>query len=349
MKMRKILSTLMMAAALSPACAQKDNGNFTYFLPKTEVSISLLIEKTTYTPGKLADYCDLYFKTKGESEASVSYRIVGMKFAVAGVPDTSKQYDLVIDKKHSILNIDCDKNGVLKAINSKGKDDEPIEKFKPAPRQPMPSPNDYMSQDILSSTNLPKMARMIAQDIYDIRDSRNQLARGEAEFMPKDGEQLKIMLAQLQTQENALLQMFEGTTVTDTTETVVSFVPEKENAKQMIFRFSRHFGLTDTDDLSGAPYYAEIEDEQILAEGPVVDEKIKKQKDDMILGVNVPGKIKIKITDGNKTIATYNTYAAQFGNVDTLSGTLFGKKLTSQIVLDPATGGVISLQTEPLE
>ena len=51
--MRKILSTLMMAAAAGTACAQKDNGNFTYFLPKTEVSISLLIEKTTYTPEDL--------------------------------------------------------------------------------------------------------------------------------------------------------------------------------------------------------------------------------------------------------------------------------------------------------
>ena len=113
----------------------------------------------------------------------------------------------------------------------------------------------------------------------------------------------------------------------------------------MVFRFSRHFGLTDTNDLSGEPYYAIIEDEQILAEPPVVDEKIKKQKDDMIIGINLPGKIKIKLNNGDRTIATYNTYAAQFGNVESL----FGKKLTSQIVLDPATGSVISLKTEPLE
>ena len=69
----------------------------------------------------------------------------------------------------------------------------------------------------------------------------------------------------------------------------------------------------------------------------------------MIIGINLPGKIKIKLNDGDRTIATYNTYAAQFGNVETLSGSLFGKKLTSQIVLDPATGSVISLKTEPLE
>lgn len=347
--MIKILSTILMAAALCPASAENKDGNFTYYLPKTEVRVSLLIEKTTYTPGRLADYSDIYFKTRSKSDASVSYRIVGVNFSTVGVPDITKQYDLVIDKKHSILNIDCDKNGVLKAINTNGQDVTPPAKFKPAPQQTLPSPNDYMSQDILSSTNLPKMAQMVAQEIYDIRDSRNQLARGEADFMPKDGEQLKIMLAQMKTQEDALMRLFEGTTVTDTTETIVSFVPVKGQSKQMVFRFSRHFGLTDANDLSGEPYYAIIEDEQILAEPPVVDEKIKKQKDDMIIGINLPGKIKIKLNDGDRTIATYNTYAAQFGNVETLSGSLFGKKLTSQIVLDPATGSVISLKTEPLE
>lgn len=347
--MRKTLSTLMMAAAAGTACAQKDNGNFTYFLPKTEVSISLLIEKTTYTPGRLADYCDLYFKTKAQKEPEVSYRIVGMTFATDGVPDESKQYSLVVDKKHSILSIDCDRNGVLKAINTKGNEEQRQQRFTPAPRPALPSPNDYMSQDILSSTNLPKMAQMVAQEIYDIRDSRNQLSRGEAEFMPKDGEQLKIMLAQLQTQENALMQVFEGTTVTDTTEAVVSFVPDKENARLTVFRFSRHFGLTSADDLSGAPFYAVTEDMQTPAEAPVIDEKLKKQKDDMIIGVNIPGKIKIRITDGTNTLGSFSTYAAQFGTVDTLSGSLFGKKFTSQIVLDKATGGITNLHTEPLD
>ena len=146
-----------------------------------------------------------------------------------------------------------------------------------------------------------------------------------------------------------VIQVFEGTTVTDTTETVVSFVPDKENARQTVFRFSRHFGLTSADDLSGAPFYAVTEDMQTPAEAPVIDEKLKKQKDDMIIGVNIPGKIKIRITDGTNTLGSFSTYAAQFGTVDTLSGSLFGKKFTSQIVLDKATGGITNLHTEPLD
>ena len=42
-------------------------------------------------------------------------------------------------------------------------------------------------------------------------------------------------------------------------------------------------------------------------------------------------------------------WAAQFGQVEMLNGSLFGKKLTSKIVLDSATGAVTELTTEPLD
>ena len=71
------------------------------------------------------------------------------------------------------------------------------ERFVPAPKQPQPNPNDYMNEDILSAGSTAKMAELTAKDIYDIRESRNQLARGQADFMPKDGTQLRIMMENL--------------------------------------------------------------------------------------------------------------------------------------------------------
>lgn len=50
-----------------------------------------------------------------------------------------------------------------------------------------------------------------------------------------------------------------------------------------------------------------------------------------------------------KALAQFGTQAAQFGRVETISGALFGKKMTSHIVLDAVTGNIISLTTEPLE
>lgn len=349
--MKKLFSTLLLfvAASLAPAMAADAEGEgVTYFLPKTAVEAVLRIEKTTFTPGKLAAYSDIYFKKPASTTASVTYRIVGIDFRTSAVPDSAKQYSVVFDKKHSLISMDCDKNGVLMAINAKAQAAEKYASFVPSRKPAALNPEDYMSQDILKSGNLPTMARLVAQEIYDIRDSRTSLARGEADFMPKDGEQLKIMLDQLSTQERALTQVFQGTSVVDTTEQVVTIVPQKDVKKQLAFRFSTHYGLVENDDLSGEPYYAVTEDEGVIAELPATGED-KKQKDDLFVAVNLPGKIKVAITHDGRTDASFSTYAAQFGRVEKLSGALFGKKLTSHIVLNPVTGNVVSLKTEPLE
>lgn len=347
--MKRLLSAILLAAAsMAAATAQNAPGGVTYFLPKTAVEIALRIEKTTYTPGRLAEYSEIYFKKAADTKPRVSYRIVGVDFRPTAVPDSAKMFSVMIDKKHSIVSLDCDRNGVLMAINDKARPTAQPTAFKPAPKPAALNPEDYMSQDILSSGNLPTMARLVAQEIYDIRDSRNQLSRGEADFMPKDGEQLKLMLAQLNTQEQALTQVFQGTTERDTTEQVVTVIPTKGEKKMLAFRFSRHFGLTANDDLAGAPYYAVVDDEHIIDELPATGDG-KKQKDDLQIGVSLPGKIKLSLTADGRTIAQYSTYAAQFGRVEMLSGALWGKKITSHIVLNPVTGNVVSLKSEPLE
>ena len=193
------------------------------------------------------------------------------------------------------------------------------------------------------------MAQLVAQEIYDVRDSRNLLSRGEADFMPKDGEQLRLMYEQLNRQERALMQLFQGTTTVDTTEYVVTLVPEKKAQRVMAFRFSKKFGLSTTDDLSGEPYYVDIAEENVTAEPPVVHEMAKKLKDELQLAVCLPGKIRLTLSNNDKKIARYEMWAAQFGKIEMLNGALFGKKLTSKILLDSATGAVTELTTEPLE
>ena len=69
----------------------------------------------------------------------------------------------------------------------------------------------------------------------------------------------------------------------------------------------------------------------------------------MELAICLPGKISVTLSNANKKIGHYDMWAAQFGQVEMLNGSLFGKKLTSKIVLDSATGAVTELTTEPLD
>ena len=42
----------------------------------------------------------------------------------------------------------------------------------------------------------------------------------------------------------------------------------------------------------------------------------------------------------------FETYAGQFGKTECLSGELFGKKLTSRIVLNPVSGSIEKIESD---
>lgn len=321
-----------------------------YYLPQTVLRFALQIEKTTYTPGEFAAYSSRYLKRSDVSlEPSTSYRIVGLKLSSVAQPDTAKFYTAKADAKHSIRSIERDDNGVLLAVNAKPRKAEQPKPFVPASKPAPLNPHDYMTEEILNAGSKAKMAELCVNEIYDIRENKGLLNKGQADFMPKDGEQLRIMLRNLDTQENALMQLFVGTTVKDTTEAIVSFVPTREVDKQLLFRFSKYLGLTDADDLGGAPYYVRIENLHsmpTLSGGPADG---KKDKDNVGIYVNLPGKIRASVFNGNSLMGAFELYAAQFGKVESISGEMFSRKYTTSIVLNPVTGSIEKIETETIK
>lgn len=346
--MRKIATLLLSFIAFATHAQQLVDGS-TYYLPKTVVQFRIRVEKTNYKPGDLAIYSGKYLKMDDvETEPSTSCRIINIQVTSVGIPDTTQRHVAVMDKKHSIISLSRDDNGILLAVNAEGSKAEQPQPFVPARKHAPLNPRDYMNADILAAGSKPKMAELIASEIYEIRDSRNQLTRGEADNMPKDGEQLRIMMANLDKQERALMQMFTGTTEKDTTETVLTFMPEKEVNRQLLFRFSKKLGLVDADDLSGRPFYISVEDLHYLPTLSLPDDG-KKSKDASGICVNLPGKIRLSLFDGTQPLAKNELYTAQFGRTESLSGELFGKKMTTKIVLDPVTGNARKLEIIPLQ
>lgn len=333
------------------AFAQNAVEGTTYYLPKTALNYTLLIERVTTQPGELSMYAGRFLKKDDVvSKATTAYRILKIQMTSVGVADTAKRFTPKIDAKHSINSMKVDEDSrILLAVNAEPKKIEKPAPFFAAPK-PLPlNPRDYMSQEILAAGSSAKMAELIAQEIYDIRESKSQLNKGQADFMPKDGEQMRIMLNNLNTQEAALLQMFEGVTEKDTVETTITFVPNKAVDKQVLFRFSKKFGLVDADDLSGEPYYISIEDLHKQVENTAIDTSEKKSKDDAGIYANLPGKIKATLYRSEKQIAEYEVYAAQFGITAPMDNELFSKKLLTSLVYDPTTGHVETISTEMIK
>jgi len=317
-----------------------------YFLPKTAIRIAVKIEKTTFTPGEFASYAERFLRmTNVGQEPSTSYRIISLEQSPFGVRDTEKAYAIRFNNKTAAINVAQAEDGVLLAINA-----EPVRlaeptPFKAAPKPKTVNPRQIMNEEILAAGSAAKMAQLTAQEIYDIRDSRSQLIKGQADFMPKDGDQMKLMLLQLDQQDKALTSLFAGTTVCDTTEVVMVVTPDQELQQHTLFRFSRHFGMVDADDMSGTPYYITIKN---LTQLPPTDEEAAKKKKKAANGLyyNVPGKLRSTIQNGNDVVSKEDFPAAQFGNVELLSPDLFNKHYGTRLWLNPLTGGIDKLEAE---
>ena len=277
-----------------------------YYLPKTAIRVTMQVEKSTYTPGEFCKYSEKYLRIKDvPTNASTKYRILSVKQEPFAIADTSKCYAVKFDAKTVACNVRLSNEGILLAINTDAKQQP---KSAPAPtQQPRPlknSPKSYLSEEILSAGSTAKMAELTAQEIYELRESKSMLAKGQADFMPKDGEQLKLMLEELNTQNEALTSLFIGTTENDTTTHTFTCVVDKPTKRDILFRFSPEYGLVDNDDLSGTPYYINIEDLKTVAEPETVDPKKAAKPQQSGIYVNVPGKMRATIFDAKNQIVS---------------------------------------------
>ncbi|MBR1932868.1 MAG: DUF4831 family protein [Prevotella sp.] len=349
------LFTLNYSLFVSPAGAQTAVSDylpgvtpegFVYFLPKTAIRVSVLVEKTTYQPGEFSKYAqrNLRLNNVGQEPAE-SYRVISVKQQPVGVPDSLKAFSVKLNSKTAATNVALSEEGLLLAINA---DPRPIDQpkpFEPAPKPAVVDGHQFMNEEILSAGSTAKMAELTAREIYDLRENRSLLIKGQADFMPKDGAQMQLMLNQLDMQERALSQLFSGVTICDTTETIITVAPDGPLPKQVLFRLSQKLGMVDADDLSGEPYYICTED--LSAVGPTDEEaKSKRKQPENGLYVNVAGKMRSTIYRGKEKFSTMEFPCAQFGNVELLSGDLFNKRFGTHLWLNPITGTVDRIEAE---
>lgn len=357
-----LLSLVICHLSFIPAGAQTQLSRYqpgvtpegaVYFLPKTALRVSVLVEKVTYTPGDFSPYAQRYLRIAGvEQEPSVSFRVVAVRQTAVPVPDTSKVYAVKFDARTVASRMTLSEDGRLLALNVEDAADVSIPApFVAAPRPAPVNPRSFLSEEILSCGSTAKMAELTAHEIYDLRENRSLLIKGQADFMPKDGQQLKIMLDELDAQDKALSSLFVGTTERDTTEHILWATPDGAFPRQVLFRLSQVYGLVDADDLSGAPYYISVDD---LTQLPAVVEAPKKgglggllhKKGEAGIYVNVPGRMRSTIYEGITPLLSEEFPAPQLGRTQLLGASLFNKRYTTRLLLNPLTGAIERLDAD---
>lgn len=331
----------------------KDYG-VTYMLPQTEIIINVETTKHTYTPGELCRYAEQFLRMNNvSSEPSSYWSIDNISIELAGVPDKEKVYFVKMKEKTSAPMMELTEEGIIRSINM------PFS-GKKAPQQAVsqqPATNNnaitfdassYLTEEILMANSSAKMAELIAKEIYEIRESKNALVRGESDNLPQDGAQLKLMLDNLNHQEQALMAMFIGNRTEEKKSHTIRFTP-REVKNAIAFRFSTKLGMVENDNLAGAPAYITITDLK-NPEIPVAtpEEEGSKKKEKTLSGIvyNVPGRAHIALTYNNQVIFEDEQPVSQFGGIEYLSPVLFNKNSGTQVLFDTATGGLLKVHRE---
>lgn len=314
----------------------------TYFLPKTSIRFVITAKRTTYNPGPYAEYASRYFNNENVPLTPYDeWQLEDIKTRIYGTPDTTEAYSIALNPKSAAPLVTLTPDGILLAVNDEVDFPEPLPHSSVTPiPTPTVSANDFLTPDIIRAVNVPKKAQLTAEEIYDIRENRDLIAKGQADFNPTDGTQLSLMLQRLDEAEKGLMSLFAGTSSAERHTFIIDFTPEATCLDYPLFRFSRHLGLVDIDDLAGELYTLTLRNETTLAGAPgnAPVPKAKKELDD--LRYRIPGRGRILLNTPESCVLEMTTPIAQFGRTEHLGSELFNKKFTTKVQLNSTTGNI---------
>ncbi len=323
-----------------------------YFLPRTALRMTVTAEKTVTTPGDAHAYAYKYMRLQDvPTSASTTWRVKDIRLQPYGIPDPAKAHSIKLKSRTVAPLVSLTSEGLLLGINT---NDVAETKLPDIPQPKVMKKgissaevSKYLNREMLQAASTAKMAELIAREIYDMRESRETLLRGEADNTPKDGQQLQIMLDGLDRQQQVLNSIFAGTTEVTEITYVLDVVPAEETDKLLAFRFSKWSGLADADDMSGAPFYISIRKNGELPH-PTTDPKAEEKKGKLSKAVyyNVPARTTVKVYDAKQVWAEMECPIAQFGYEEILANTLFDKMTETRVTFFQSTGGIKDLQAE---
>ena len=171
----------------------KDYG-VVYSLPKTLIELEIKANKVNYTPGEFSKYADRYLRLTNVSANSEEYwELASVKVKSVGVPNSETTYFVKLKDKTGSTAHGTDRGWHCENDQCSLQQQQCRQKTAPAPAvlQKKANPREFLTEEILMASSTAKMAELVAKEIYNIRESKNALLRGQADNMPSDGAQLK--------------------------------------------------------------------------------------------------------------------------------------------------------------
>lgn len=316
----------------------------TYSLPKTSLIIDAEVTKYTCKAGPYYKYAEKYLGVKDViTEDNEYYELGKITVQNKGIPDPDNTFIVNFKVGTSAPYAYLTEDGLLCTINAEyeGDENDKTTNNKEAAPTKITTDKSVLTEELLMAGSTSKQAEVAAKQIYRIRESRMNILTGEADNLPPDGEAMKLVIQQLEEQEQALVSLFTGTKNQETMHRTFTIDPQGDIEKEVLFRFSRLLGIVKPDDLGGEPVYLTL---KALDKAPALPEKeaekkAKSLKNNIIY--NIPGKASLLITLNNKPLYKGEVQVTQFGTQEGLAPVMFeDKKAPIRVYFYPSTGAI---------
>ena len=337
-----ILLTVFSAMSIAQV-VQENEAAVVYYMPKTDLIITINYDVTQSTPGILYQYAERYLgSTEVITEATTTRKITDIQIESHTSADPQRAYKLTAQKGINTQLITLSEDGRLLGYNIPPTiAPSPIHTAKPlAPKNAMALPP--LLEEQLMAGSIAKMAENTAKQIYHIREIRLNLLAGDVDNTPADGQAMQLVLDELNRQEQMLVALFVGTSSTTHHSHTLTYAPNQSVENEVICRFSQHNGIVDANDLSGEPIYLTLE-----AKRQTLQTSLEGDKKAPLLSqlyYNLPGSANVKIAFNHQTCIQRCFEIAQYGVAIPFTQDLFTAKTPTIIHINPATGNILSIQ-----
>lgn len=347
-----MLATMLSASAqqaVKVVGGDAQHTGITYTLPKTGVKIVASAQCKVVKAGIYAQFAEkLLGITDAPQYDETAWTMPGVRLEPLAVADTSKTFHLYCFDRVVSPKFYLTPEGNLWSVNKEPEVKSVIETVEESAADNASltlTPVNVMSEELLKAGSKAKQAEIAARQIFRIRESRLNLLTGEVDNLPADGASFQLVLDNLKAQEDAYMQLFMGTTTLTTTQREFVCFPSAAS-KEVLFRFSRHFGFVDADDLSGQPFQLTVTVLDDNTKVPVLhDAKGRVLPTPVGVAYNVPGKVAIALEYGGETLGKQELQVAQLGHIEYLPATQFvDKKAPKAAQFNTQTGGLVSFE-----
>lgn len=337
-------TTIATAQQAQRLTATKANAyGLAYTLPNTVIDITIEAEFTREEPGEFYKYALKYLNVSDPvTEPTLSASIKSVTISTRGVADPEKRY-LITLKSNQAPYIILGEDNMPLSINTEkiyvaDYPDIPMERqAEPTPLQ-TEAARQVITQEMLQSHSSAKRAELAAEQIYTLRQSRTDLITGQADQMPPDGEAMKLIMDNIEAQEQALMAMFVGTKSSYTQVRTFTINPQDNINRQIIARISATGGIVDANDLSGFPVYFTLK-EINRGELPVNEKGEQLSFPKGGIAYTIPGQAQVTVTSQGKELVSEVVDLAQLGIVYGMAPSNFtDKKAPVYLLFNPATG-----------